>query len=160
MQRVEGFRAGVAAAQDQDGIGALETRVVGIGKQWSIDVGYSGTIGLVTDGRGHLLPADRRPTAIFAVNDRVATGALLALTSLGLRVPHDVSVLGFDDQEQLAAHVVPALSTFALPHRAMGEVAIDRLLAQLTHRAGPRDGVLRLPCPLIERDSTAPPPAH
>ena len=158
VQRVEGFRAGVAAAQA--GSVRNEASVVGIGKQWTIDIGYNGTIRLFTDGRGRVLPADRRPTAIFAVNDRVATGALLALGSLGLRVPHDVSVLGFDDQEQLAAHVVPALSTFALPHRTMGEVAVDRLLAQLSRRAGARDPVLALPCPFIERDSTAPAPTR
>lgn len=95
------------------------------------------------------------PAAIFAVGDHVATEALLALGSLGLRVPHDVSVLGFDDQEQLAAHVVPALSTFALPHRTMGEVAVDRLLAQLSRRAGPRRPRPRAAVPFIERDSTA-----
>ncbi|MDO5711211.1 MAG: LacI family DNA-binding transcriptional regulator [Micrococcales bacterium] len=152
-QRIEGFRAGLVAA----GAAGVQGSVIGLGKTWTIDVGYNGTRGLFTDARDRVRPPGQRPTAIFAINDRVATGALLALSSLGLRVPDDVSILGFDDQEQLAAHVVPALTTFALPHRAMGEVAIDRLLAQLSGREGPRDSVLRLPCPLIERESTAPP---
>lgn len=151
VQRVEGFRAEVGAAA------GVDAPVVGIGKQWTIDIGYTAAVRLFTDDRDRLLPPEQRPTGIFAVNDRIATGALLALSSLGLRVPHDVSVLGFDDQEQLAAHVVPALSTFALPHRAMGELALDRLLAQLARRAERRDPLVQLPCPLIERDSTAPP---
>lgn len=154
VQRCEGYRAALREA----GLTASEAPIVGLGRMWSIDVGHAMTVRTFTDSRGRVLSAARWPTAIFAVNDRVATGALLALGQLGLRVPQDVSVLGFDDQEQLAAHVVPALSTFALPHRQMGELAIDRLLAGLATKREKPEEILRLPCPLIQRESTAPPP--
>ena len=156
VQRSEGYRAAIREA----GLAATDCPVIGLGKMWSIDVGYSGAVRALTDSRGRVKSPARRPTAIFAVNDRVATGALLALAQLGLSVPGDVSVLGFDDQEQLAAHVVPALTTFALPHRQMGEVAVDRLLGHLgRQREAMHATTLRLHCPLIERDSTAPVPA-
>ncbi len=155
VQRSEGYRAAIREA----GLAATDCPVIGLGKMWSIDVGYSGAVRALTDSRGRVKSPARRPTAIFAVNDRVATGALLALAQLGLSVPGDVSVLGFDDQEQLAAHVVPALTTFALPHRQMGEVAVDRLLGHPGRQREPaRETTVRLACPLIERDSTAPVP--
>lgn len=138
---------------------------------WTIDAGYAGAIRALGADNGRAKARTDRPSAIFAVTDRVATGVLLATASLGLRVPRDLSVMGMDDQEQLAAHVVPALTTLALPHRAMGNRAVTALLDQIdatpsagrTRRPGPsRPGptvsgaVERLTCPLIERDSTAP----
>ncbi|GAB97576.1 LacI family transcriptional regulator [Kineosphaera limosa] len=153
-QRSGAFRAVLAHAR----LPGAATCVIGIGRMWSIDVGYQWTVRTFTDSRGHLRSAATRPTAVFAVNDRVATGALLALGQLGLRVPHDVSVVGFDDQEQLAAHVVPALTTFALPFRQMGEMAADRLVAAISTRE-PVRLAMRLPCPLVVRESTGPPPS-
>lgn len=154
VERSEGFRAAVREV----GLASSDAPVLALGRMWSIDVGHAATTRAFTDSRGRLRSATNRPTAIFAVNDRVATGALLALGQLGLSVPRDVSVLGFDDQEQLAAHVVPALSTFALPHRQMGEMAIDRLLSRLATKREQPEETLRLPCPLIQRESTAPSP--
>ncbi len=153
-ERSAGYREATAAA----GLAPAQARIVGIGRMWSIDHGYEATMATFTDSRG-LLARDRRPTAVFAVNDRVATGALLALTRLGLDVPAEVSIVGFDDQEQLAAHVVPALTTYALPHRRMGEVAVDRLLAHLSRGRDDPAETLTLSCAFIERDSTAPPPS-
>ena len=153
-QRRDGFRS----AALEVGLGAEQAPVINLGRVWTIDVGYAGAMSVFTDERGEVLPADERPTGVFAVNDRVALGALLALCRLGLDVPRDVSIVGFDDQEQLAAHVVPALTTFALPHRQMGETAVDRLLARLIRSREPaREGTLLLPCALVERESTAPP---
>src|SRR3712207_6806181 len=56
------------------------------------------------------------PTAIFCGNDPMAMGAYEALKERGLRIPEDVAVVGFDNQELIAAQLRPALSTIALPH--------------------------------------------
>jgi LacI family transcriptional regulator len=73
------------------------------------------------------------PTAIVAGNDRMALGCLLALHELGLSVPGDVSVVGFDDQEYLASELTPALSTVGLPFWEMGYRAV-RSLVDPEHR--------------------------
>jgi LacI family transcriptional regulator len=70
----------------------------------------------------------RRPTAIVAGNDRMALGCLLALHELGLTVPGDVSVVGFDDQEYLASELTPSLSTVGLPFWEMGYRAVRSLV--------------------------------
>ena len=101
-----------------------------------------------------LLRRDSRPTAIMCGNDRMAVGVLLALLEAGLRVPEDVSVMGYDDQFQLAAEVHPALSTVRLPYEAMGRLAAEQLAA-----GGPavQTGRTLVHCPLVMRDSTAAP---
>lgn len=144
----------------------VDVRLLVIGAQWCIEAGYhaawellAGAAGRPLAGADRPLPAADRPTAIWGVNDRVATGVLLAALRLGLHVPEELSVMGMDDQEELADKVVPPLTTLALPHRRLGETAVS-LLLQRIERPGdaPELGVRRLPCPLIERDSTAPPP--
>lgn len=142
--RAEGFRA----AMDAAGLPASQTPVVTAG--WTIDAGYAAAC--------RVLDAGDRPTAVFAVNDRVAVGVLLAAARLGLSVPGDLSVVGFDDQEELAANVVPALTTLALPHHQMGERAMDILLdlhAEALEPDRPRRQLLD--CPLVVRDSVSPP---
>lgn len=153
--RESGFQGALARG------GVPEGTVVTTG--WTIDAGYAGAMRLLAGADGRALPVADRPSAIFAVTDRAATGVLLAAGRLGLRVPEDLSVVGFDDQEELAARVVPALTTLALPHRRMGEVAVQRLLARLGGRtptasdSQARSHVESLPCPLVVRDSTARP---
>jgi LacI family transcriptional regulator len=101
-------------------------------------------------------PAEQRPTAVFAANDAVALGVLAAARSLGLAVPREVSVVGFDDVTS-ARLATPPLTTVRQPLAAMGRVATDLLLDQL----GPRPGeprVVELATELVVRDSTGPPP--
>jgi LacI family transcriptional regulator, galactose operon repressor len=95
------------------------------------------------------------PTAIFASNDVMAMGTMDAVRSRGLRVPDDVSVLGFDDIPQ-AALVHPALTTVRQPLEQMGRVATQMLLDSLEK---PEKAInrLELPTELVIRDSTAPP---
>lgn len=93
------------------------------------------------------------PTAIFCANDRTAWGAYQALESLGLKVPRDVSIVGFDNQETLAPHLRPGLTTLELPFVAMGRRAVDILLDDLVLAGGPD----RIGCPVITRESVAPP---
>ena len=77
-----------------------------------------------------LLELSDPPTAVFAVNDLAALGALHAIADAGLRAPDDISVVGFDDLFQ-ATYVTPRLTTMQVPHRAMGARAVERLLAMI-----------------------------
>jgi len=81
-----------------------------------------------------VMAADPRPTAVFCGNDVLAAGALLRARKLGIDVPRDVSVVGFDDIE-LAQIVYPALTTVHVPHQQMGRQAGQALVSHL------RDGV-------------------
>lgn len=77
----------------------------------------------------------KRPRALLCLNDRMAFGAYQALGEAGLRVPEDVAVMSFDNDE-LSSYMRPALTTIELPHEAMGRRAIDMLLAgQSTEQA-------------------------
>jgi LacI family transcriptional regulator len=92
------------------------------------------------------------PTAIFCGNDPMAMGAYEALKERGLRIPEDVAVVGFDNQELIAAHLRPALSTVALPHYEMGRWAVGHLIGQAAYRkATPTRHTIG--CPYIERES-------
>lgn len=102
-----------------------------------------------------LLDRTDRPTAIFAANDFMAAGAIVAATSLGLQVPLDVSIAGFDDSA-IAHFVWPPLTTVRQPIRAMARTAIEYLVAH----AGGRDNSAprtELALRLVLRESTAPP---
>jgi len=67
-------------------------------------------------------------------------------------------VVGFDDQEFVAAYAEPPLTTVALPHYRMGEWAAQRLV-DLVNGGAPEPGVALMPCALVERGSVGPPPA-
>lgn len=76
----------------------------------------------------------KRPfTALFAYNDISAIGAVRAFQEAGLRVPQDVSVVGFDDIPAAAFHY-PSLTTIRQPLRKMGEIAVDLLVGQIEHK--------------------------
>jgi hypothetical protein len=72
-----------------------------------------------------------RPTAILCANDRLAIGVVLAGYRLGLNVPQDVSVMGYDDELRVTRTMFPALTTMALPLREMGAAAMTALLAEV-----------------------------
>ncbi|WP_353531960.1 LacI family DNA-binding transcriptional regulator [Cognatishimia sp. WU-CL00825] len=84
------------------------------------------------DAFEELIKSDIRPTAIMCGNDVLAAGAILRAKSLGLSVPQDVSITGFDDIE-LATIVEPSLTTVHVPHREMGKKAA-RLLVQMLEK--------------------------
>ncbi|MGH2613768.1 MAG: LacI family DNA-binding transcriptional regulator [Thermomicrobiales bacterium] len=94
-------------------------------------------------------------TAIFAFIDRLATGATGALQRAGLRVPVDISVVGFDDIPQAAA-IYPALTTVGQPIGEMGAAGVRLLLDRMAHRNAPWQRVL-LPTRLVVRESTGAP---
>ncbi|WP_454050348.1 LacI family DNA-binding transcriptional regulator [Cellulomonas sp. Marseille-Q8402] len=104
-----------------------------------------------------MLALDDPPTAVFAANDLSAMGILDTAAALGLRVPEDLSVVGFDDIPE-SASTTPALTTVRQEIQEMGARAVD-LLVRLVE-GEPADGHhLRLPTTLVARRSTAPPPA-
>lgn len=118
---------------------------------WMSGTGFNGTL--------RLMQLPRPPTAIFCANDLMALGALEALKQLGLRVPQDVSVMGYDDQE-ISRHTHPPLTTLVLPSYEMGQAAVELLLklAGSTGAAGAARRLLtKIDGPLVLRESVAPP---
>jgi LacI family transcriptional regulator len=92
------------------------------------------------------------PTAVFVASDVVAFGVLRALRDARLRVPEDISVVGFDDIA-LAEHFDPPLTTVRLPAHALGAAAGRALMDRVAGR--PVERRTLLPTQLIVRDSTA-----
>lgn len=88
------------------------------------------------------------PSALFCGTDRVAMGAFDAIREAGLRIPEDVAVVGYDDQEIVAAYLRPALTTVALPFEEMGAAAVEALNGHIEAFEG---SVVR--GSLVERDS-------
>jgi LacI family transcriptional regulator len=109
------------------------------------DGGYQETLAL--------MKLSEPPTALFCATDRMAMGAYDALRELGRRIPQDVAVIGFDNQEIIAPYLRPALSTMGLPHYEMGHWAVQYLLDQAEHTENTSSVQQLLPCPLIERES-------
>ncbi len=105
-----------------------------------------------------LLALPEPPTAVFAVNDLAAAGALRVAREADLDVPRDLSIVGFNDLSA-AAHTTPALTTLHLPLHAMGVAAAERLLARLDGGLLPTEPDV-IPVSLIVRDSTGPAPTN
>jgi len=139
--RLDGFRS------------AMNSAGIAIESDW-VRFGDFHNSGGELHGRDLLERADR-PTAIFAGSDLQALGVLEAARGLGMRVPQDLSIVGYDDIP-MAKWVSPRLTTVHQPLRRMGEEA-TRLVLRMS--AGPLDVVPRmdLATSLVIRDSTAPP---
>ncbi len=106
-----------------------------------------------------LLGRPDRPTALFCFNDRMAMGAYRAAAECGAAVPHDLSIVGFDNQDVLADGLHPGLTTVALPHYEMGAWAVETIVDLLDTPVGEQPPAPRttMPCPLIRRASVAAP---
>lgn len=116
VDRIAGYQSALLAA----GI-PFNPRLV-VGGDFTIEGGYNAAHRLLT--RSH------RPTAVFAFNDNMAVGLLRAAQELGLDVPADLSIVGYDDVEP--AHIAtPQLTTVAQPLQEMGRVAVDLLFRLL-----------------------------
>ncbi|MFN7017625.1 MAG: LacI family DNA-binding transcriptional regulator, partial [Fimbriimonadales bacterium] len=101
------------------------------------------------------LPRDQRPTAVVAGGFYMAMGALQAAHVLGLRVPEDLSVIGFDDPPA-AALTAPPLNTYRQPLQAMGKSAAQHLLRLIQFGRASEPLLQRMPTPYIERCTVAP----
>ncbi len=128
------------------------------GIEVAIDEVASGpsTIAGGIDAFGRLWASGRRPTAILAMSDAMAIGALRGIRAHGAAVPADISLVGFDDVE-LAQSTDPPLTTVHQPARGKGEAAVRLLLAVIEGR-DLRPGHRRLETRLIVRGSTGPVP--
>ena len=104
-----------------------------------------------------LLTAPDRPTALFCFSDSMAMGAYHAAAELGLRIPQDVSVVGFDNHELIADGLRPELTSVALPHSDMGVRAVEQLLQEIDLAAPVTPSHQSVPCPIVRRSSVGPP---
>ncbi|WP_159085038.1 LacI family DNA-binding transcriptional regulator [Planctomonas deserti] len=119
---------------------------------WDRDRAKAATTAMLTDGT-------ERPTAFFACSDFMAMGVYEAVSNAGLRIPEDVSVVGFDDVQE-SAWATPPLTTVQQPMAAMGGAAF-RMLHQARRNTRPVSSSatrVDLETRLIRRDSVAPPP--
>lgn len=121
-----------------------------------IRLGMEGPIGSETnrvfEEAREILSGPDRPTALICGNDEVALQVYLAALGLGLRIPEDISIVGFDDFQTVSLGLKPELTTAALPYYDLGYRGADRLSRiisgeHLTNRH------LVLPCPIIQRGS-------
>ncbi|MGO8759698.1 MAG: LacI family DNA-binding transcriptional regulator [Terracidiphilus sp.] len=112
-----------------------------------------------TEVMRQLLQSRQPFTALFAFNDVTAMGAILALREAGLRVPRDVSVIGFDDVLSASTYN-PPLTTVRQPLRDMGQTAASTLLELIRDGTShPRPAVITVYPNLVVRKSTAPAPS-
>ena len=141
--RLKGYRQALAAANIPFDASLVKTG------DWSTSAGYDRTL--------ELLGQDKPPTAVFCSNDRMAVGAYEAIKEKGLRIPDDISIVGYDDQE-IARHLSPTLTTVILPHREMGHWAFHAV-TELGGRQSQMDRypLVKLECTLVQRNSVGPP---
>ncbi|MDQ0662758.1 LacI family transcriptional regulator [Arthrobacter ulcerisalmonis] len=145
-QRLQAFRATLTEAGLDGDAAPVESEVS------EVQGGYEAALRILARGD--------RPTGLFCYNDRMAMGAYRAAAELGLIIPTDLSVVGFDDQELIAANLYPGLTTVALPHYEMGAWATKHLIDAVE---GKTDLSLMarhptiLDCPLVRRGSIAAP---
>lgn len=99
-----------------------------------------------------LLRLEDRPTAVFAANDLMALGAMMAIRAAGLRIPDDIAIIGLDDIPA-AKLVHPPLTTVAQFPDRLGQLAAELLFSRLRGEAPERGRLLRHACELIVRDS-------
>jgi DNA-binding LacI/PurR family transcriptional regulator len=114
------------------------------------------------DAVRYFLDLSNRPTALFCFNDLLAIGVLKGLHQAGLRVPDDLSVVGFDNI-LFSAYTSPPLTTLDQPKRYIGAEAarlILGLLDQVPDGETPGQEIRKLKGKLLVRQSTAPPPVH
>ena len=104
-----------------------------------------------------LLDLAQPPTAVLITGEILATGALQALYARRIRVPDDMSVIGYDDQV-VAGYTTPPLSTVVLPNYEMGRKAAELLIDMVVHGKPPPARLLKIDGQLIRRGSVATPP--
>jgi LacI family transcriptional regulator len=140
-ERRRGYRGALAAA------GVMPDPALEVESDWHTTGGYQAA--------SELLDARPRPTGIFAFNDMLAIGAMQAARERGLRIPEDISVVGFDDTFE-ASIVTPTLTTVRQPLAEMGRMAVA-LLVRMLHDQRIEALHVDLETKLVVRNSTAPP---
>ena len=143
VERLEGYKEGLGDAWDEGLVRICRPNAAEPARRAALE----------------LLRQPNPPTAILAMSDVLATGALQAAAERGLAVPGALSLVGFDDSPA-AALTKPPLTTVAQPHEEKGRLATERLLDGIEHRTDSESRLTRdiLPTELVVRESTAPPP--
>jgi LacI family transcriptional regulator len=141
-ERLDGFRS------------VLQQRGITIPPEYIVEGAYTFDSGVMCAEA--LLARKPRPTAIFACNDEMAAGVYRAAYRLGLKIPEDLSVVGYDDSP-LASRLWPSLTTVRLPIRDMGRLAAAKLLPSVPRDAADKAGMSFVVPHLIVRDSSRPP---
>jgi LacI family transcriptional regulator len=144
IERGEGFVEGLAR------------RGVKLAPDYVYEGGYTFESGVA--GAEYLLSRNPRPTAIFACNDEMAAGVYKAALRLGLNIPGQLSVVGYDDSP-LAAQLWPALTTVRVPVRDVGRQAAMLLLSSIEPGSNTRAQIAVTPN-LVVRDSSQPPSSN
>lgn len=140
-------RAGYARALKSNGL-TVDDRLIAVS---------ASTVKHAIDATIRLFSQPSRPTAVFTVDSLMTTGALLALRSMGLSIPQDVSLVGFDDFD-LATFTDPQITVVAQPVAQIGSTAVRLLLERIRGESGgPR--IVRFPTRLIVRGSVSRLPA-
>jgi LacI family transcriptional regulator len=143
MERIEGLRETLA----ESGL-ELHDRHCARG-DFGLSSGY--------DGARTLLDSPDRPSALFVLNNLMTVGALRAIADLGLTIPDDISLIGFDDMDWYPI-ANPPITAVAQPAEEIGREAGKRLLGQMRSARVRRPRTTRLATRLLLRASTAPPP--
>ncbi|MBE1876643.1 LacI family DNA-binding transcriptional regulator [Myceligenerans pegani] len=147
----------VAAAMRREGYeDALRDAGVGTDPALVHSVPEPSTRAAIPAVREVLTSADR-PTALFCFSDQIALAVFQVAATLGIRIPADLSVVGFDNQQFVADATLPGLTTVQLPHYEMGAWAARRAISRIRGGADEPTTVERIPCGLVERESVAPP---
>ncbi|MGY1698373.1 LacI family DNA-binding transcriptional regulator [Geodermatophilus sp. SYSU D00766] len=152
----EAVQAAATYAVTRDRLAGYREAVEGAGLAWSavpVFHGEDSTPAVGEAGAAAVLAADPRPTALLCLSDRIAEGVLAVAARLGLRVPRDLSVAGFDDAAPAAGL---GLTTVRQPTREKGGAAARALLDRIAGRPAP--GPVLLPTELVVRTSTGPAP--
>ncbi len=137
VERVEGFHL------------AMNEAGLKIQKEWIIEGDYDCTGGVEAMKRIHGLP--NQPEALFACNDMMAVGVINEAARMGIRVPDDMSVIGYDDI-YISRYVTPSLTTIHQPIRKLGAIAVDTLLERVSSKRK-KGKVIRIESSLMIRDS-------
>ncbi|HLX03429.1 MAG TPA: LacI family DNA-binding transcriptional regulator [Trinickia sp.] len=141
----------VSAMRVHGFIRAMAERGIEIAPSAIVESDFSGAGGHLAAGQ---LFDTVRPSAIFACNDMMGIGALRAAAERGILVPHDCSIIGFDDIE-FSAYTYPALSTVGQSVRALGETAAQTLIERITNNSGGPTRRRVVSPRLVLRESTA-----
>lgn len=144
IERMHGYRA------------ALEEAGVGVDNDLIFPGRY--TFGSGFDAAEEIMRLSEPPTAVFALSDRMALGAIRAFESHGIRVPGDISVIGFDNSPG-AELATPALTTIAQPLSDMGRLAV-RTLRDIAAGHSATSTRIKLVTSLVIRSSTGSPPSR
>ena len=142
VERLEGYKEGLGEAWDESLVRVCRPNAPERAREAALE----------------LLGESEPPTAILAMSDTLAVGALQAAAELGVSVPADLSVVGFDDSP-VAAHTTPPLTTVAQPQEEKGRLAAQWLVEEIERGTSQRRKHRRviLPTELLVRESTAPP---